>query len=61
MNFSLALKNLGKGKEITRDPSFTLKLEKQKIMRITRNGAKTVARVNSSDLLADDWACVRDS
>lgn len=61
MNFSVALKNISKGKELTRNLNFTLKLEKGSIIRETTNGAKTIARVNSVDLLAEDWSCVKDS
>ena len=59
MKFDLALKKLNNGMEISRDNLFTLKMEKNRIMRKTHNGAKTVARVASHDLLADDWAVVK--
>jgi len=60
MNFGLALKKLNLGKEITRtNANFTLKMDKTDIMRVTKNGAKTVARVTSNDLLANDWACLK--
>lgn len=56
MKFELALKKLHKGIEMHRANSrFTLKMEKDQLIRKTMNGAKTTARVASHDLLADDW------
>lgn len=59
MNFGLALKKLNAGKELTRGNKFTLSMEKGSIMRTTKNGAKTIARVTSNDLLANDWSCTK--
>ena len=60
MKFELALKKLHKGNIIGREhETYTLRLDKDQLIRRSRNGAKTLARIASQDILADDWAVVK--
>jgi hypothetical protein len=60
MKFELALKKINAGMAMTRPgASFELKKEKNAIMRLTRNGGKTIARIPSKDLLAEDWEVMK--
>lgn len=60
MKFDLALKKMNKGSVMGREhETFTLRIEKDQIIRKSRNGAKTLARIASQDLLADDWMSVK--
>lgn len=60
MKFELALKHIKSGSVLTRaSEAFTLKMKEEAIIRRTKNGAETVARVNSSDLQANDWRIVK--